>query len=206
MANKQKYYGVRVGRVPGVYSNWSECQQQTIGFPGATFKGFLTPEEAQEFIATQADSRRPATGGEDANETKINIYTDGSFAKGRYSWGFAAYENGELIFNDKGIGEDVEAAELWNVAGEMAAVVKAIEWAEANSKHPITIYHDYTGLAHWAEGSWKAKNRYTQTYAAFTSERLSWVRFNKVAGHAGIEGNELADNLAKRALRNRRLK
>jgi ribonuclease HI len=140
-------------------------------------------------------------GGEDPNETAINIYVDGSYVNGQYSWGIAVYENGKLIFTDKGIGEDVEAANLRNVAGEMAGAVKAIEWAEANSQMPITIHHDYSGLAHWAEGSWKAKNRFTQAYAVFTSQRLSWVRFNKVAGHSGIEGNEVADKLAGEAIK-----
>jgi len=36
------YYGVRIGRVPGVYSTWKECEAQTKGFPNASFKKFKT--------------------------------------------------------------------------------------------------------------------------------------------------------------------
>ena len=33
-----KYYAVRAGRTPGVYSTWTECQHQTAGFRGASCK------------------------------------------------------------------------------------------------------------------------------------------------------------------------
>ena len=35
-----KHYVVWVGRKPGVYSAWAECQKQTNGFEGAKFKSF----------------------------------------------------------------------------------------------------------------------------------------------------------------------
>jgi len=199
MASKYKYYAVRIGRVPGVYANWSDCQKQVMGFPGSLFKGFLTIAEAQEFV-TGKDAPAPLGNQSMPQETSVNIFVDGSYHCGRYSWAFAVYENGALIATDNGVGEDIEAANLRNVAGEMAGAVNAIEWAEANDKKPITIHHDYTGLAHWADGSWKAKNRFTQDYARFTSEKLNWVTFSHVAGHSGVEGNELVDKLAKEAL------
>lgn len=34
-ANATKYYAVRAGYKPGVYTNWSICQQQISGFKGA---------------------------------------------------------------------------------------------------------------------------------------------------------------------------
>ena len=36
--------------------------------------------------------------------------------------------------------------------------------------------------------------------AEFMSARLNMVRFQKVEGHTGVEGNERADQLAKAAL------
>ena len=199
MASKYKCYGVKTGRNPGVYDNWSDCQKQVIKFPGSLFKGFQTTEEAQEFVNGKG-TQAPAANDAKPQEASVNIFVDGSYHNGRYSWAFAVYENGGLVATDNGVGEDLEAANLRNVAGEMAGAVKAIEWAETKDKKPITIHHDYTGLAHWADGSWQAKNKFTQEYAQFTSEKLSWVTFNKVAGHSGVEGNELVDKLAKKAL------
>nr|RBR02496.1 hypothetical protein FVER53263_09525 [Fusarium verticillioides] len=55
-ANVPKFYAVRHGREPGVYSTYDECQAQTTGFPGAKFdqylvKSFLTREDAEAFVA-----------------------------------------------------------------------------------------------------------------------------------------------------------
>ncbi|HWQ61432.1 MAG TPA: RNase H family protein, partial [Negativicutes bacterium] len=65
---------------------------------------------------------------------------------------------------------------------------------------PVTIHHDYSGIAAWAAGDWKTNNEFTQAYARFIRPFLSWVSFNKVPGHAGVEGNELADRLAREAM------
>lgn len=45
-----KFYAVKIGRNPGIYNSWSECQQQVNGFKGAIFKSFKTKEEADNFI------------------------------------------------------------------------------------------------------------------------------------------------------------
>ena len=45
-----KFYAVRVGRTPGIYETWAECQKQTTGFKGAIFKSFLSKEEALGFV------------------------------------------------------------------------------------------------------------------------------------------------------------
>lgn len=44
------FYGVKVGRVPGVYATWDECQKQTSGYPKALQKKFSTFEEANAFV------------------------------------------------------------------------------------------------------------------------------------------------------------
>lgn len=43
---KQNFYVVWVGRVPGVYDNWSDCEEQILNFPGAKYKGFPSAAEA----------------------------------------------------------------------------------------------------------------------------------------------------------------
>ena len=34
-----KYYAVKEGRVPGVYTTWAECEAQVKGYPGADYTG-----------------------------------------------------------------------------------------------------------------------------------------------------------------------
>jgi ribonuclease HI len=67
---KAKYYGVAVGNVPGVYTEWSVVQAQTKGFKGAKHKSFPTREEAQEFVdAVKRGSSAPISLRGDLSET-----------------------------------------------------------------------------------------------------------------------------------------
>lgn len=197
---KKKYYGVKVGRVPGVYLTWAECEKQVKGFPGALFKSFPTEEEAQEYVSGGLSAGAGSYTADDLTVVRYHIYVDGSYRSQRYSWAFVVYDGSEIIHEECGAGGDAEAAVIHNVAGELEAAVKAIQWAETAGISPIVIHHDYIGISEWATGRWKTNNKFTQAYACFVRPYLAWVSFNKVAGHSGVAGNERADKLAGEAL------
>lgn len=44
---KKKFYVVWIGKTPGVYQAWAECDAATQGFPGAKYKSFATLESAE---------------------------------------------------------------------------------------------------------------------------------------------------------------
>lgn len=46
-----KFYGVRIGKTPGIYRSWNECLQQVTGFPKAAYKSFSTLTEASDYVA-----------------------------------------------------------------------------------------------------------------------------------------------------------
>ena len=48
---KKNFYCVIKGRIPGIYTNWADCEKQVKKFKGAKFKGFATMEQAQQYIA-----------------------------------------------------------------------------------------------------------------------------------------------------------
>ena len=56
---KKKAYAVAVGREPGIYSTWAECEAQVKGYPRAQFKGFGTREDAENYMR----SSRGSAGG-----------------------------------------------------------------------------------------------------------------------------------------------
>lgn len=201
---KIKFYGVKVGRLPGVYKTWAECQKQVIGYQGALFKSFPTEAEANDYVAGTSPTLPKASQNSSNQEVNkpggkhYDIYVDGSYDnnKKQYSWGFAVYNGPDLIHTASGLGKDADAVAIRNVAGELEATIEAVKWSEKQDIDTITIHHDYIGISEWATGKWKTNNTITQNYAYFIKNYLSWVRFNKVAGHTGIEGNELADKLA----------
>ncbi|KAI1655324.1 Caulimovirus viroplasmin-domain-containing protein [Daldinia decipiens] len=47
---RSSYYAVRVGRKPGVYDNWEQCEEQVSKFSNAVFKGFDTLDAALAFV------------------------------------------------------------------------------------------------------------------------------------------------------------
>ena len=55
-----KFYAVRVGRLPGIYTSWPACSAQVAGFPRAQFKGFATMSAARAFL--QNDSAAAGAG------------------------------------------------------------------------------------------------------------------------------------------------
>lgn len=45
-----KFYAVKVGKIPGIYTTWLECSKNVTGFSGAVYKSFPTLEEAERYI------------------------------------------------------------------------------------------------------------------------------------------------------------
>lgn len=47
---KNKYYAVKIGKVPGVYESWEDCKEMIDGFSNADYKAFGKKEDAEAFI------------------------------------------------------------------------------------------------------------------------------------------------------------
>jgi hypothetical protein len=45
-----KYYAVRIGRKPGIYQSWNECEQYVKGYPNAKYKLFSTLRDAELYL------------------------------------------------------------------------------------------------------------------------------------------------------------
>ncbi|MBQ9765055.1 MAG: ribonuclease H family protein [Lachnospiraceae bacterium] len=192
----KKFYAVRAGRQPGIYESWEECRRQITGFSGAAFKGFATREEAEAFIAGTENERS-------LEDTEAIAYVDGSFdvTTGSFSYGMVLfYEGKELHFSEKY--EDSALADMRNVAGEIKGAEAAMRYCIEHDIASISIYHDYEGIAKWCTGEWQAKKEGTAAYANYYKavSKSVEVRFVKVKGHSGDKYNDLADELAKKAL------
>ena len=51
------YYAVKIGKNPGIYSSWAECEKQVKAYPNAKFKKWKTREEAEAYINGSGNSK-----------------------------------------------------------------------------------------------------------------------------------------------------
>lgn len=190
-----KYYAVRKGKTPGIYTTWDECKIQVHGFKGAIYKSFKNIKDAENFLNYKEEDLK-------IDENTVIAYVDGSFKEKDMSYG-----SGVVYITEAGIEElykkyDDSFACHRNVSGEVKASELAIEKAIEDGKEKIVIYHDYQGIASWAEGDWKTNNDLTKSYKSFIEDAKKKidVRFIKVKGHSNDKYNDLADKLAKKAV------
>ena len=195
-----KFYAVKVGKVPGVYTTWKECQDNVEHVPGAKFKSFLTEEEAWAFVGKAEEHD---DGVYNSKRDGVVAYVDGSYDHESltYSYGVVILD-GDVETHMSGIGNDAEMALMRNVAGEILGATVAMQYAKDNDIKEITIVHDYAGLADWPLRNWKTNKEGTINYVKHYDEMSKHVKikFKKAKGHSGNFYNDVADALAKREL------
>ena len=183
---------------------WAECQKQVTGFSGAEFKSFPTMEEAQAFAGVNAEGI-PDTlpRAEKPASDQVIAYVDGSYRSdtGEFSYGMVILKDGEEHTFCKKM-TDKELALMHNVAGEIKGSEAAMQYAVDHNIPEITIYHDYEGIAKWCTGAWKATKPGTIAYQSFYRGAVKKVKvhFVKIKGHSNDKYNDMADQLAKKAL------
>lgn len=212
---KKKVYAVRKGKKTGLFYSWEECKASIDGVSGAVYKGFLTEEEAKEYLAGEEGFRKCEETGSEGKECsvlekeipkpgQIVAYVDGSFevSLGRYAYGCVILTPDGEIIRESGSGNNPESAALRNVTGEMLGAMYAVQWCIRNGYQEVDIRYDYMGIEMWATGGWKAKNPLTQKYAEYMQRQAQKIKitFQKIAAHTGNKYNEEADQLAKAAL------
>lgn len=197
-----KYYAVKEGRTPGVYTTWDACSEQVTGYSGAIFKKFTNLEDADAFISSKAPSAKE-TSADVAVEDGPYAYVDGSFNAATNTYGFGGF----LVAHDReyilqGSGNNPARANIRNIAGEIDGCRAAVEKAIELRIPKLSIYYDYQGIESWATGTWKARNKWARAYRNYMAEAMKIIdiKFIKVAGHTGVAGNERADKLAKAAV------
>ena len=129
------------------------------------------------------------------------VYVDGSFKDGIVGVGVVFKVDDEIRDFAFSLVSDKISAHR-NVSGEIYAVMYAIFYAYKISIERLRIFHDYSGLAHWINGEWKAKTELTKLYRDFVKyfSSLINIEFVKVAAHKKDALNNRADRLAKEAL------
>lgn len=195
----KKFYAVRSGRKPGIYLTWPEAKDQISGFKNAEYKSFKFKAQAENYLnELSSKNQKPNSEG-------LVAYVDGSFnkTKGAYSYGVVLLKDGNVIEKLSNSDNDDRYAGSYQIAGECFGALNAMRWAINHGYKEIKICYDYMGIEKWAKKEWQAKKPVSQDYVAFYdrfSQHIN-VDFVKVKAHSGIEMNDLADQLAKDALK-----
>lgn len=163
---KKKYYVVWVGRKPGVYSIWADCQAQTKQFKQAKFKSYESLEQAEKAyregwqthwgktgVATKNTSKRhskeKATSSNantfpsneiDYNSISVDVGTRGN--PGPVEYKGVDTRTGEVIFSHGPVNKGT------NNLGEFLAIVHALAYLNKIGSNK-TVYTDSRNAMKW---------------------------------------------------------
>ncbi|MBQ9358829.1 MAG: hypothetical protein IJT95_04735 [Abditibacteriota bacterium] len=129
-----------------------------------------------------------------------DAWVDGSFRSQEAGWAFVVLDGGNYIYEDCGSDVPAEFLAHRNVAGEIYAVLRLLDFCRENGITQIRVHHDYTGLQAWAEGTFKANTVLTKYYKKYVADSGVSIEWIKSEGHSGETWNEYADKLAKFAI------
>lgn len=148
---KQKYYVVWKGRKPGIYKTWAECERQTKGFQGASFKSFPTLAEAEQAYKQGGFSSSSAAGKSSnaassssslpIDENSISVDAACSGNPGMMEYQGVDTKTGERIFHYGPVFGT-------NNIGEFLGIVHALVMLKKQEKN-TTIYSDSMTALSW---------------------------------------------------------
>ena len=186
-----KFYAVKAGRTPGIYTSWAAAKEQVDGFSGAEYKSFGKKSEAQEYLGIKKPEKpKPPVPNTREGAPCPAPYSTACDAAA-YVDGSYNVKTGEYAFGAVFLCEEKMYAFSHKYSDENMAKMLGLGSVE--------IFHDYEGIAKWATGAWKANldatRAYVQLYRKLSAQIA--VKFTKVRGHSGDLYNDFADLLAK---------
>ena len=131
------YYAVRVGRKPGIYGSWAECNAQVNQFPNPKFKKFSTESEAQAFVGSAVAhgvSKQSATKFKAKQEPSGNFLSRVKAAKLKGALKTLSFLESPSVSNQASSLEELREANC-NPANKDCAIVYTDGACSANGRH-----------------------------------------------------------------------
>jgi len=168
MAKKKKYYVVWEGNETGIFDNWTDCQLQIKGYPGARYKSFSTLNEAEVAFGGNA-SDFIKKGGRKA-PTPSTILKDHPDIVWNSIAVDAACSGNPGIMEYRGV-DTKTGYEFFrqgpfqrgtNNVGEFLALVHALAYLKKEGKNELLIYSDSRTAMSWVRNK-RVKTTLTKT-------------------------------------------
>ncbi len=161
-------------------------------------------EKISEICLPQLNAMLPFDGPESVEPPAWNqlpeLFVDGSFREGIAAYAFALIDNNSIIHSSAGVLTEKETAGTNQIAGELEAIIKGLEWCRENNYKEVKVCHDLINSQKWASGEFKANNAVTKRYVNFIKTCHIGIRWKKIQAHTGVEFNEFVDRLAAKAV------
>jgi ribonuclease HI len=153
---RNKFYVVWQGAIPGIYGSWAECQKQINGYPKAKYKGFKTYEGAKEafengpeeywgvdfFESTLSKEQLTKIGTPIQNSVSVDAAWNTTTLEMEYQG--VMTDTRQIIFR-KGPFKDGT-----NNVGEFLAIVHALAHLK-NHNSTLPIYSDSRNAINWVK-------------------------------------------------------
>lgn len=221
--SKTNFWAVKRGRRTGIFSIYEEFQGSVFRYPHSLFRGFKTYEEAEDWLEGRQKNTLPAATGaricssvildeasldlqSDFDAGYVVAFTDGSYSHNIRGFGYAALvlSDPERAIELSGFSSVEAYTRSTNTAGEMAAVLMALRYAERHEIPRLKIYFDFAGIHYLLLNQTKARAPITRLFKEEVFDHylktLPHVVFQRVRSHSGIVCHNRADELASMAL------
>jgi ribonuclease HI len=221
----QKFYVVWSGRQTGIFTDWATTQRAVDKYSGACFKSFPTRAEAEQAYArggnasilpkppTRQKAHKPdhqRSPKHIAHQFNISIYCDGACDPnpGNAGSGIVVYRAGKLaelwfgLYNPRGTNNTAELNALYHALRMAEEEIKTGNTVEICSDSAYSINCIRSWAAKWEKKGWKKSDGEIKNLEIIREcygiyRRIAkHLKLTHVAGHAGTEGNELADRMA----------
>lgn len=217
MANK--FYAVKKGKKPGIYTTWPDCQKQVNGFPGAEYKSFKTKNEALIYMGEKTTSTSRTT----ASSNAIQLFSDGGSRNhgnklgqhvkkdDKAAWAYLIINHGQKDFDSAG--ELGATNNKMEVLGLVNGLKKLIQTGCQDQAIDVILDSKYVldavtkgWLTSWKRRGWKKSDGTVIKNLAEFKEldqllpQFSRLSFGWTKGHATNDGNNFVDQLLNQTM------
>lgn len=222
-----KYYAVRRGRNPGVYTDVNEYRAQVDGFEGYLARVFKNEQEAKDYVSgkiTDTEIREAKSrdlrgiacplSKEHQNDWDLKwraaqtvaAYVDGSHNDETNKCGYGVVittgDGREILLY--GLSKEASKTGLRSHAAEISGCMAAMEWAKQKRVKKLILICDSSSVIELAMNGGRPENEFMRKFVNFYKDIIRdgkiEIEFKKITGHVGNQYGDLSDALARYAL------